>query len=123
MKTDFFIPVRFPSLNEYIGAMNRNRYLGNKMKQENTDLVSIAATGVKKFDKPVNISFIYYEPNNRRDVDNVVFAKKFILDGLVRAGVLQDDSQKWVRDITDSVKVTKIPHKVGVYVRLEEVNA
>jgi len=124
MTQELFIPIRFPSLNEYIGAMNRNRFVGNQMKREHTDLVAQYARVNKlgHFTEPVTIEFHYTEPNNKRDGDNIVFAKKFILDGLVEAGVLTDDSQKWVKGFTDSWNVTKIPHKVGVHILMKEVS-
>ena len=37
----------------------------------------------------------------RRDVDNIAFAHKFILDGLVSAGVLEGDSRKYVIGLQD----------------------
>lgn len=123
MTQELFIPVRFPSLNEYIAAMNRNRFIGNKMKREYTGLV-VQYAQVNKlghFTEPVEIAFHYTEPNAKRDGDNIAFAKKFILDGLVESGVLTDDSQKWLKGFTDTWAVTKIPHKVGVYIKLKEV--
>ena len=53
------------------------------------------------FSHPVRVTFRWYERDRRRDWDNVVFAKKFILDGLVKAGVLPDDSQSWVIGLRD----------------------
>lgn len=123
MSQDLFIPVRFPSLNEYISAMNRNRFVGNKMKKEYTDLVAqyARAKDLGHFTEPVAIHFYYTEPNSKRDGDNIVFAKKFILDGLVQAGVLTNDTQQWVKRFTDSWVTTKIPHKVGVHIVIKEV--
>ena len=39
----------------------------------------------------------------RRDADNVGFARKFVLDGLVAAGVIKDDSRKYVEQCPDRV--------------------
>jgi hypothetical protein len=90
------IPGKFPSLNEYIAAMNRNRFVGNTMKRENTELVAMIAR-TKKPKKPykkVSIQFFWYMKNSRKDPDNIAFAKKFILDGLVTGGVLDNDA--WI---------------------------
>lgn len=123
MTQELFIPVRLPSLNDFIGAMNRNRFIGNKMKREYTELVSTYAKANRlgHFTEPITLEFQYTEPNNKRDGDNIVFAKKFILDGLVEAGVLTDDNQKWVKGFSDSWKTTDIPHKVGVRIVMREV--
>ena len=99
------IPGKFPSLNEYINAERRHRFMAAKMKKEWTDLVySYAIEQVpvtarpKKF--PVGIKFIVHEQNSRRDIDNVAsMVAKFGLDGLVKAGVLPDDSQKYINKI------------------------
>jgi hypothetical protein len=39
---------------------------------------------------------IFHEANRKRDVDNVESAKKYLMDSLVKCGVLQGDSPKWV---------------------------
>ena len=102
-----FIPGRMPGLNEFIGAINRNRFLGNKMKQENTDSSAWCFRGMRTVTRPVMIRFTWNEINNRRDPDNIIFAKKFILDGMVKAGVLPDDTQKWVLGFRDYIVVDK----------------
>lgn len=66
---------------------------------------------------PVEIFIIFYEPNRRRDVDNVYSAQKYILDGLVRAGVLQGDGQRWVRDVIPRIEIDAARPRVQV--RLE----
>ena len=43
---------------------------------------------------PVRILFRWYSKDSRKDIDNVAFAKTFILNGLVLAGVLTEDSRK-----------------------------
>jgi crossover junction endodeoxyribonuclease RusA len=49
----------------------------------------------------VRIRVTFYPPNNRRrDSPNVLFAtSKPIIDGIVDAGVLKDDSDKFVRGL------------------------
>jgi Holliday junction resolvase RusA-like endonuclease len=55
----------------------------------------------KPIDKPVRITFTWQEENKRRDLDNVAFAKKFILDAMVKGGYLKDDNRRWVTGFTD----------------------
>lgn len=109
-----FLPGRFPGLNDYIAAMNRNRHIGNDMKQEHTDAVAWLFKGRRTVTQPVTIQFVWQEPNNRRDPDNIIFAKKFILDGMVKAGVLPDDTQKWILGFKDYIVVD--PAAPGVWV-------
>ena len=49
---------------------------------------------------------VWTEPNSKRDVDNIVFAKKFIFDALVRSGVIVNDSQRFIRYTVDEVHTT-----------------
>ena len=60
-----------------------------------------------RFEGPVVVSIEWYEPNRRRDLDNVASAKKFILDGLVRAGVLANDGQRHVTGFADTFHVDR----------------
>ena len=47
--------------------------------------------------------FEWHESNKNRDADNIVFAKKFILDALVSMRVLPNDSRRYVKGFTDDV--------------------
>ena len=104
---NIWIGAKFPSLNEYINAERRNRFLGAKMKKEWTELVTDIVKlrmALRDFipptDFPIGIKFIVHEQNTRRDIDNVAaMVAKFSLDGLVKAGVLPDDNQKYINKI------------------------
>lgn len=80
----FIIPGRLPSLNDLIHAMNHNRYTGAKMKREAETLVAYAARAahMKPLSGAFRISVTWYEPNNRRDRDNITSGVKYILDAL-----------------------------------------
>ena len=97
----FTIQGRFPSLNDYVAAERANRKFGASMKRKETKRAAEAAEGLGSFTNPVIVSFKWVEPNLRRDVDNIAFAHKFILDGLVKAGVLEGDSRKYVIGLLD----------------------
>lgn len=118
----FFINGRFPGLNEYSDAERTHRMVAASMKKEYTDLV---ASGLKLLKAPkfkkVAISFEWYEPNAKRDPDNIVFAKKFILDGMVQYGMIKNDSQRYVLAFDDSWCVDESKKKkVGVLVSVVE---
>lgn len=113
-KSRITIEGRFPSLNDFIGAMQKHRLAGAKMKAEETERARLHFIGCKKYKNPLYIQFTWYESSTRRDPDNVVFAKKFVLDGMVRAGVVPDDSQKWIVGFEDIVETDAINPRVVV---------
>ncbi len=97
-------------LNTYINAERGNRFYASKLKKEETERVywECKEQGIKPIEKyPVTLRCIWYTKNERKDIDNVAFAKKFILDGLVLAGVLIDDSRKYVAGLEDFFHVDK----------------
>lgn len=58
-----------------------------------------------KIRRPVTIHFHWVEPNRKRDLDNVAFAKKFILDAMVKKRVLENDNSKHVTGFTDTFEL------------------
>lgn len=108
--SSFVIKGRLDGLNEYTKFNRSNKYLGSKIKKNNEKVVILAIkqANLKKICKyPVEIIINWYEPNNRRDIDNVTFAIKFILDSLVKTGILIDDSRKYVTKVTHEVMTDK----------------
>lgn len=106
-------------LNSYIGAINGNRYSGNQVKRSETkraadEALSCRARPIESY--PVVIVYRWYSKNKRKDVDNISFAKKFINDGLVAAGVLKNDSQKYVSGLVDKFYVDKENPRVEVII-------
>ena len=121
MKYIFKIDEKLPSLNEYTKACRSNKYIGAKMKDETENLIwfyikqQIKSTTIEK---PVKIHFTWTEKTKKRDLDNICFAKKFILDALVKANVLKDDKQNYVVGFTDTFEYGK---KENVIVEIEEI--
>ena len=121
MKYYIDIPKRLTGLNEYTNANRNNKYAGAKLKKEEQEYIKLCIRqqlGNAKIQKPVIGHFIWIEENKRRDLDNICFAKKFILDSLVELGVLKDDNRKMVCGFTDEFRYSK-PSKVCVI--LEEI--
>ena len=96
------IDMKLPSLNEYINICRENRFKAAKFKQNLEDDIALFLRRLPVFEKPVRIHFKWIEGNKRRDFDNIAFAKKFILDSLVKLGKLKDDNRKFVTGFTDS---------------------
>lgn len=105
MAYQFTIQGRLPGQNEYTEACRTNKHAGNKMKQDAEDTVIWHIKQQLKdlhINKPVILKYDFYEPNKRRDMDNVSgFAHKVIQDALVRAGVLKNDGWKEIRGYLD----------------------
>lgn len=105
------IPGRLEGLNEYIAAMNADRHKGNKLKRSRTEEVAWHCRAQLKGWKPkppVRLSYRYYEPNRKRDKDNVAgFAHKVVQDGLVLARVLKNDGWDDVDGFADDFAVDR----------------
>ncbi len=99
------IPLKLPSLNTYINECRRNRFAGAKMKENVEQDIGWYINKMPKYDKPIKIHFTWIEKNARRDLDNVCFAKKFILDAMQKCGKLANDNRKWVTGFTDSFEI------------------
>lgn len=103
------IPGQMPNLNDYLSAerikfktmYGKTNTKGNEMKQKWTQYsIVYIRKSVKslKIEKPVKLYYKFYEPNMKRDLDNIAsFAMKVIQDSLVKAGVLQNDGWKWIK--------------------------
>ncbi|NGM16977.1 hypothetical protein GMI70_02965 [Eggerthellaceae bacterium zg-893] len=115
------VPGRFPGLNDYVEAERANRYAAAKMKRDETERVAAeaAAQKVPSFSRPVRLGFLWVEPNRRRDLDNVAFAKKFVLDGLVAAGVIAGDGPRLVAGFEDSFSIDKEDPRVEITIEEE----
>lgn len=128
----FTIPGRFLGRNESERLARSHWAKANKVKREETETVSLYArqAGIKPVEGPVDVSVVFAEEvrffknGNRkpvRDVDNIQSAVKPILDGLVEAGVLPNDSPEWVRRVIPNVKyVKKDPHITVAIMDYEE---
>lgn len=96
------IDMKLPSLNDYIRACRASKYQGSSMKKNLEREIGIYIMRLPVFTEPVKIHFHWVEGNKRRDYDNIAFAKKFILDAMVKSGKLADDNRKCVSGFTDS---------------------
>lgn len=101
------IPMKLPSLNEYIAQCSCNRYAGGNMKKQVQNDIGYFINSLPHFDKPIKIHFTWIEANKRRDYDNICFAKKFILDAMQECGKLENDNRKWVTGFSDSFEYGK----------------
>ena len=101
------IPLKLPSLNEYVRVCRTNPYKASKFKNDIENDIGIFIERLPRFENPVEIHFKWIEGNKKRDLDNIAFAKKFILDALVKHGKLKDDNRKCVTAFTDTFAYDK----------------
>ena len=97
----FSIPGRLSGMNELIAYNRTNVYKGSKLKKDSQMLVMYEINhqlhGIH-IENPVIMHYHFWEPNSKRDIDNVAsFAMKVIQDALVKCRVLDNDGWKNIR--------------------------
>lgn len=114
-------------MNDYVNACRSHWSKGAKFKQETENLIiwSIKAAQSKKLCRPVTtpvkITFFWYEYGLARDIDNIYSAKKYILDAMQTAGIIENDDRKHVVDVDDVILQTTAGHDKVVVV-IQEVD-
>lgn len=105
----FTIAGRLPSLNDYINACRSHWSKGAALKRETEDaiiwhIISAKSKGtLYPVSGPVAIAFEWHESDKRRDLDNIISAKKYILDAMQRAGIIANDNRKNVVSLADTL--------------------
>lgn len=102
----FTIDAELPGLNEFVNSQRHNKYSGAALKKKFTMICGLAAKKIKKkLKKDTQYSLIlnWTTKNNKKDPDNIYFGVKFILDGMVNAGVLQNDNRKFIKNIHHNI--------------------
>lgn len=110
---------RLAGLNDYTKACRTNTYVGAKMKKDTEALIGAyikQQLNCVEFEGQVELNFEWYEPNKRRDLDNICFAKKFIFDALVSNKVIFADGWKGVKGFTDRFFVDAENPRIEVYI-------
>ena len=97
----FFIDGRIKGLNAIINANRSNKYAGASLKKDITEALAWQIKGerLSRLDGLRHYRFTWYEPNRRRDPDNVASAIKFVLDAMQQAGIIENDGWKQVQSI------------------------
>ena len=119
----------YPDSNQIIAASKQKRgkaFLYTKLKRDATNYTLLAVreymklNGLQQLKERVKITCNWYRKDKRKDPDNISGGIKFILDGLVKAGLMEDDRMKNISEINH--KFFKSDNKKNyVIVELEEV--
>ncbi|MHB9947422.1 Holliday junction resolvase [Clostridium botulinum] len=113
------IPGELPDLNKIIDVAKKHWAKYSELKKTNTDLVAWTAKGKGQF-KRIDLDITWYCKNKKKDKDNIAAGIKFILDGLVKAKVIENDGWKEINNFTHKFEVDKKNPRIEV--TLKEVN-
>ena len=116
----FTIQGTLPSLNEYLAACGKNPQVGARLKSKAKFAVNLCIRSQLKrwhTDNPIIIHYKIYEPNMKRDHDNVFcMISKTVQDSLQECGVIDNDGWKNVVNFTHDFYVSKDQPRIEVYI-------
>jgi len=94
------IPGELPNLNQVISQTKKHWSTYANLKRIQTRRIALMAIQLQPVAPPVQLVFHWTTKDLRVDPDNTAHACKYILDGLVEAGVLPDDNRKTIKEIS-----------------------
>jgi len=96
----FEIPLNLPSLKDYTKVYKTNKILANKMLYDIEQQIKNSLKEMPNWSKHIKIYFTWVK-NKNKNLD-VGFAKKIILDTMVKCGKLNEDNRNSVYSFIDS---------------------
>ena len=120
-KTDLIvIPGELPDLNQIISASKDRWGSYSSLKKANTQRVAFCTKqATKRKYKRIDLEITWYCKDKRKDKDDITAGTKFILDGLVEAGIIQNDGWANVGEIRHKFDVDELEPRIEV--RITEV--
>ena len=108
-----------PGRNESEKAARSHWAVGAKLKKDNTDLVmwECKTQKIKPVQEKARVEITFYEKDMRRDSDNVYGGLKYILDGLVKAGVIKDDSRRYIDLYINPVELDRQNPRIEIKIK------
>jgi len=101
MSQTITIPGELPNLNAILAGAKRHWSSYASVKKAQTRKIAwIAKNQLSPIDGPVDLVFHWVTKSRRVDPDNVSHGSKYILDGLVVAGILPNDGRKTIHSLT-----------------------
>ena len=120
MAEKLVIQGELPGLNEIIAISKEHWAKYAEEKHNRTEEIAyLARSQIKKKYKKVDLTFTWYCKNRKRDKDNIIAGQKFILDGIVAAGVIENDGWRQVGNILHYFEVDNKNSRVEILI--EEV--
>lgn len=119
MEVKITIPGELPDMNQIIKMSKQHYGSYSRKKKIYTEEVAKACLSVKnkKISGKVAVTCEWMARNRRKDPDNISAGVKFILDGIVEAGILPNDGWSQVEKIDHYFKVDKRNPRVEVTIR------
>lgn len=116
MAINFTIKGSLPTMNEIVEASKKHWSGYSRMKKTYTNLVAWSAMSVPKL-KKVDVVITWYCKDKRQDKDNIMAGQKFIFDGLVTAGKLENDGWGQIGNVSHSFAVDKANPRIEIELR------
>ncbi len=118
MTEKLIIPGELPGLNEII-AMSKEHWAkyAEEKHSRTEEIAYLTRSQIKKKYKKVDLTFTWYCRNKKRDKDNIIAGQKFILDGLVAAGVIENDGWEQIGNISHFFSIDKENPRVEVIIK------
>ena len=109
---------KFPTWNDMNRLNRANPKKGARAeKQYREDLgFMIRAARPPKYSRQVRIGFIFFEPDNRRDPDNIQYFLKPFLDALQDCAVIPNDSRRYIRGFWSDFETDSKDPRIEVYI-------
>ena len=119
MNMKFILQGEYCTLNEYSEAERTHYRYGASIKKAETNraatelMKQIGGKPIPPLPKSV-FKFTWYRKDRRTDPDNIAFAKKFLLDAMEIAGIIERDGWKNVSGFIDEFYVDKDNPRVEI---------
>lgn len=113
-----------PGWNDRISASARHPMQGGKMEK---DFVMVCANAIRKYmrrvkiEKPIKITYIFHEPDRKRDLGNIAYIDKPFEDALQLVKVIPNDNQNYIREIHFILGETDKKNP-GIEIYIEEID-
>ena len=107
------------SFNEYVNTERTNRYIAAKVKKRETETIAleIKHQKIEPINYKIDVQFIFYSKDMRKDPDSFIYFYKVFFDGLQQAGIIQNDNQKTIGRITqEPIFIDKENPRVEVFI-------
>lgn len=112
------IPGKLNGLNDFIAANRRksgNWSGGNEMKQTDQRIISAYIPRGLRFKGQIYLEYHFYEPNSRRDKDNISgYFHKVFQDALVACHAIPNDGWKEIKGWSDSFSIDRANPRIEV---------
>lgn len=110
----------YTDLNSYSTAERTHRHKAAQIKRHETRRVwadtksQMNSQGLRIENYPVKVHFDWFCTNRKKDPDNIAFAKKYLLDGMVEADLLPNDGWNQIAGFSDDFHIDKENPRVEV---------